>query len=275
MLGKLIKNEFKQTARSVVSIYCAALGAMLFMVLSYVVKVTWIGILGSVALVIIGGLCIVMTLITSTNNFNRSLYGNQGYLSFALPVKGGNLLFSKFIVATIWMLISYLAFIATLVVVYFYAKVKSNGLTDGLAGMMSEFEFLAQLPSKALIVKFLVIIAIGLFFNVATFISYIYFSVTIANTRPLQKHPLAFGLVIFMLVYGAVQAINVKLTYSFPLSVIVKTDDVTFGMKAMSDAAAENTLFAFGISGVLFTVLISCVLLWVTGWIMENKVNVK
>ena len=85
MLGKLIKNEFKSSAHSVMNIYIAAAVALAAMLLSYAVKVTWVGVIGSIALIIIGLICVVITLVAVVTNFNRTLYGAEGYLSYTLP----------------------------------------------------------------------------------------------------------------------------------------------------------------------------------------------
>lgn len=275
MLGKLIKHDFKQTAHSVIAVYCAALGAMVFMLLSYLTKITWIGVLGSTALVITGGLTIIMTLVAVISNFQRSLYGSQGYLTFALPVNCSKLLTAKVIVSAIWIILSYIAFLATFIVVYFYAKVKTDGFAEGIGGMLGSFEMFAQIPSKALIVKFLIYIAVAMLLNVFTFIGYVYFAVTIANTRPLQKHPLAFGLLIFMAVYAVTQGISAKLTYSLPLSLTVSSESVKLGFVSMDGAYAEGVLFSVGIGGVIFTTVAAIIMLFITGWIMEHKVNIK
>lgn len=49
MLGKLIKHEFQSSAHSVMNIYIAAAVALAAMLLSYAVKVTWVGVIGSIA----------------------------------------------------------------------------------------------------------------------------------------------------------------------------------------------------------------------------------
>lgn len=275
MLGKLIKHEFRQTGHSVLAIYCVALGSIGFMLLSYLTNVTWMGVLGSVLLVCVGGIAVLMTLIAVVMNFQRSLYSNQGYLTLTLPVKGSSLLLSKIIVSAIWIIISYAAFMACFAVVYFYAKIKANGVGDGILSMVGDFELLSMLPSKALIVKLLVYIALGGLLSIITFIGYVYFAVTIGNTRPFQAHPTLWAIVIFMVLYSVIQGIAAKLTYSFPLSLGVSGETVALKLISMDNAYVEGMLFSIGAAGVIFTALIAAVLFFITGWIMEHKVNVK
>ena len=68
MLGKLIKHEFQSSAHSVMNIYIAAAVALAAMLLSYAVKVTWVGVIGSIALIIIGLICVVITLVAVVTN---------------------------------------------------------------------------------------------------------------------------------------------------------------------------------------------------------------
>ncbi len=122
MLGKLIKHEFQSSAHSVMNIYIAAAVALAAMLLSYAVKVTWVGVIGSIALIIIGLICVVITLVAVVTNFNRTLYGAEGYLSYTLPVKSSALLASKAIVSFVWVLLSYIFMIATFFIVFAYVQ---------------------------------------------------------------------------------------------------------------------------------------------------------
>ena len=108
MLGKLIKNEFKTSAHSVANIYLAAAITIAVMLLSYAVHIKWISVISTVALLLISVIAVIITLVAVIANFYKTLYGPQGYLSFTLPVKSGQLLASKAIVSFVWMFASYI-----------------------------------------------------------------------------------------------------------------------------------------------------------------------
>ena len=74
MLGKLIKHEFKQSARSVMLIYASAAAVILFVFFGMLTKITWIGIVGSIVLYIVALVGIVMTLVSVIKNFYDTLY---------------------------------------------------------------------------------------------------------------------------------------------------------------------------------------------------------
>ena len=50
MLGKLLKHEFRQSARSVTLIYASAAAVIAFIFIGMLTKITWIGVVGSIVL---------------------------------------------------------------------------------------------------------------------------------------------------------------------------------------------------------------------------------
>lgn len=168
MLGKLIKHEFQSSAHSVMNIYIAAAVALAAMLLSYAVKVTWVGVIGSIALIIIGLICVVITLVAVVTNFNRTLYGAEGYLSYTLPVKSSALLASKAIVSFVWVLLSYIFMIATFFIVFAYVQ---SSIGEEVGSMMDMLMATAGLPSMQAIGKALAVTAVGMFIQIAVFVS--------------------------------------------------------------------------------------------------------
>lgn len=273
MLGKLIKHEFIQTSKSLIAVYSAAGITILFMLLSYVTDITWIGATGSTVLVFIGVAAIIMTLVMVVNNFARSLYGNQGYLSYTLPVKCSNLLFSKFIVSLAWIILGYIVLFATVVIVAWYIKARSNGMLESIFDMVKEMEVIAGLPTMRSMIAYVGIMGIGSIITVISMISFVFFAITVANTRIFQHKPTLFGMVFFFIAYFVNKIVSTGLTYSFPLSVVATSESVSIQMISMSDA--QSVLFVQGLGGKIFTVIFAIALLFVTGWIMEKRVNVK
>ncbi|MDD6021358.1 MAG: hypothetical protein ACI4GA_00340 [Acutalibacteraceae bacterium] len=273
MLGKLIKNEFKQTSKSLVAVYSAAGVSILFMLLSYLTKIAWLGAAGSVALIFIGVAAIIMTLVMVINNFARSLYGSQGYLSYTLPVRCSSLLFSKFFVSFVWIIVSYLVMMLTAFIVAWYTKSQSNGMFESAFEMIKELQIISDLPTLKLILEYLLILGLGSIVSVISFVSFVYFAITVANTRKFQNKPVLFGMIFFFIVYFLNKTISTELMLDLPLSIYVSGDKIGIGFESMQDAG--NVLFNYGIGGKLFTLVFAVLLLVVTGVIMEKKVNVK
>lgn len=274
MLGKLIKHEFIQTSKSLFAVYAAACAAIGLLLISYLTKITSIGVTASFALIVIGFAAIVVTLIMVIRNFNDSLYGSQGYLTFTLPVKSGEILFSKFFVSFVWIIVGYILMLLTWVIVFFFARAKSEGMLDTITGMIQGLDIASSLPTVKLVIEYASIILAGYAVTVISYISFVFFSVTLANTKRFQHKPLLFGLVFFFVIYAINKGASTYLTYKLPLSVSAYADRISLTAVSMFDGAPD-ALVTTGIGGSIFTALLAVLLLFVTGRIMEKRVNVK
>ncbi len=272
MLGKLLKHEFKHSARYVTAIYACTAAVLLVMLFALLVKITWLSVAASMILYFAGILVVVMTLVSVIKNFYDTLYTNQGYLSFTLPVKCSSLLVSKVIVSFVWIILSVIALAVIYFIVYQNALAQTDGEIGTILDMLKESGVLDMLPSGAAIAKLLVLIVVLLLLAILTFVGFVYFSVTLANTRLLQKHPKIFGFLIFFGSYAAANSIGAKLTYSLPLSFSVTNEGLKLAFSSMENS---ESVFSFGIGGTVFMALVALAMLFATGWIMEHKVNIK
>ena len=272
MLGKLLKHEFRQSARSVMLIYASAAAVILFIFFGMLTKITWIGIVGSIVLYIAALVGVIMTLVSVIRNFYETLYSNQGYLSFTLPVRCSSLLFSKVFVSAVWIILSFVLAALCFLVIAMNAKATAEGSMEGIWDVLEMTGLKEMLPSGATLAKLLIIGVVLVLMMVLTFIGFVYFAVTMANTRLLQKHPKLFGFLIFFATYGVSNAIATKLTYSLPLSLEISTEDVRLVFVAMDQS---ESLLSYGLGGTLFLALVAVGMLILTGWIMEHKVNIK
>ena len=272
MLGKLMKHEFKQSARSVMLIYASAAAVILFVFIGMLTKITWIGIVGSIVLYVVALVGIVMTLVSVIKNFYDTLYSNQGYLSFTLPVKCSNLLLSKVLVSIVWIILAFVLAALCFLVIGMNAKATAEGSMEGIWDVLEMTGIKEMLPSGATLVKLLVLAVVLVLMVVLTFIGFVYFAVTMANTRVLQKHPKLFGFLIFFFTYGVSNAIATKLTYSLPLSLEISTENVKLAFVAMDHSEG---MLSYGLGGTIFLALVALGMLLATGWVMEHKVNIK
>lgn len=273
MLGKLLKFELKHSARYVMTIYGCAAALAVLMLVGMLVRLTFISVIGSMVLYFVGIVAVIMTLVAVIKNFYDTLYGKQGYLSFTLPVKGSTLLLSKIIISFFWIIMSMVLMAGIFVLIFLNAKRQADGTFDGIFEMLKASGLLEMLPSGAMIAKLVFYLAAGVLLNILVFVGFVFFAVTLANTRALQSHPKAYGFLIFFVTYSTANSIGAKLTYSFPLSVQVTAEKVYLGLESMSSSI--NVLTSFGAGGTIFMAVVAVGLLAVTGWIMENKVNVK
>ena len=273
MLGKLLKHEIRHSARYTMAIYAAALAAMAVTGISLLIDSGWLGAVSCGILYVIGFASVVITLVSIIKNFNDTLFSRQGYLTLTLPVKGSTLLLSKILVSFMWIVVSIAVMGLTLLVIFYYGKARSEGTLESMWSVISMSGILDMLPSTGAIIKFLIVVVILAISTIITYVGYVYFTVTLANTRLLQSHPKFYGGIIFFGIMMIVNTIGNKLTEYLPLTVNVGSERVFLSFTQMG--AEPDVLISYGIGGTIFSALVAVGLLFATGYIIENKVNIK
>lgn len=270
MLGKLIKNEFKANIHTIGMIYVVAAAAVALMLLSYLVDVTWISAVSTIVLIATGILAVVMTFVSVVTNFKKTLYGSQGYLSFTLPVTSGQLLAAKTITSFCWMLLSYVVAIGIFVGVYLYATAMiGEDVKMALKMMATMFEVL---PDGTTVKTVIALLALVIFVRIVVLIAQLYFAITLANTRTLQKLGGFATVVIFFAVFIVMQVIGVALSQYVPFSIVVTGDGIFYSTVS---TMANPVGLSFGLAGTIFNVVAAAGLFWATAKIMNTKVNIK
>lgn len=273
MFGKVLKNEIRHSARYNLVIYLVALAASGIMALSLVTDLVAIGIFSCFALCLIGALTVVITLVSVIKNFYDTLFDRQGYLTLTLPVKGSTLLFSKVIVSFLWIIVGFAIMVATWILVYFYVKQQTAEEADILKSMISDLGALELLPSAKVIIQVLLVLVFLGLSKILTYVGYIYFSVTVANTKALAKHPKLFGILTFFVIMFTCSNISTVLTTNAPLTFFATAEKAFFAFEPMG--SVQGALVSYGVGGTVFTAVVALLLLFVTGYIIENKVNLK
>ncbi len=142
MLGRLLKYEFKATARLFLPFYLLLIVLALFnrffnfKLLSGLEPQTFYYGLSGILAVLVGmayGILIVgvmvLTLLVMIKRFYQSLLGNEGYLMFTLPVHPWQHIVAKLVTALVWTLASGLVTAASILLVS--AQVKPAELWSG------------------------------------------------------------------------------------------------------------------------------------------------
>jgi len=278
MLGKLIKHEFKSTAHSMFAIYLSALITFVIMCLVFFIKNKALMVISSVAL---GGICaaaLIITLFAIIGTFNKSLYGNQGYLSFTLPVSGGNLLASKTIVSLCWVLISFIFAIAVIVFLIFYWVAQtSDNIKSIIDTVYSMLQTMQGVPDAETALKGIIVVTIFIFIKAIFLIFKVSFAITVANTKQFQKmNTILAAILVYFAVYIVLTAGNIIGTF-IPVQLAVASSGIgiLIGESLIGLAQDSNIFISIPILGNLFE-LVVCILLYsVTGTIMTKHVNIK
>lgn len=127
MLGKLLKHEFRATARIMWPIF-AALGGLAILgnlsghLLDGSTRSMLLRIMGVLVLVAFGlaiAVVAVMSVVVMVSRFHHNLLTDEGYLMFTLPVNVHALVWAKIIVSVVWFLAAAAAVVLSLLIVSF------------------------------------------------------------------------------------------------------------------------------------------------------------
>ncbi len=273
MFGKLLKHEIRHSARYNLVIYIVALAVTLVMGVSLLTESTALGTVSCFAIYITGFATVVVTLVSVIKNFYDTLFSRQGYLTLTLPVKGSALLLSKVLISFLWIIVGFLIMALTWLSIFFYVRHKTEADLDVIKILLFDSGLLELFPSGAVLARVLIIIAAIALTKILTYVAYIYFAVTVANTRSFQSHPKFFGGLTFFAVFFVISRLSNILTQKAPVTFFVTSERAFFDFLPMG--SVEGAFISYGVGGTIFTGLVALGLLFATAYIIEHKVNIK
>lgn len=273
MLNKLLKHEFMATGRIMGVIYAVVALIMGYVLVAYYFNRDEASVgqmLGISVLMIISMFMFILTVVIMVTNFQKTLYGDQGYLSFTLPVKSSMLLTSKVITSTVWFIAAFACFMGTMALTFFV--VKEDVLGDSYETIESILPMIAEGKSLGTIVLYIAVQLISIFIRFAMFTIEVYFAITLANTRLFQKRYLlwtiVFSIGIIFISEKLAQIISEKIEFMVAVTedkISVITDSILAPMDAMT----------IDITTVIVSVLIGAAFYYGTFWVMSKKVNIR
>ena len=269
----MIKNEMKAGLHSVALVYVAALGALAAVAFSLVFKIMWLTAISLVAVVAVALGILLITIVSIIAGFNRSLFRDQGYLTFTLPLTSGQILFAKGLCSFIWLVLSYLSVIIIYGAVFSmtFALARDEMGEENLAMFRQLISAFVQLPDKAAVVTAIVAIASRIFLLIVFAIALVFFSITLSNVRPFQRQGFLPAILIFVVIFIVTQLISTLLNIYVPLSVSVSLAE---GLQLQTQVAM-NTLLNFGVADVIFQFAVTCFFFGFSAWLMNHKINLK
>ncbi|MGI6746240.1 MAG: hypothetical protein BWY46_00234 [Firmicutes bacterium ADurb.Bin300] len=273
MLGKLIKNDIKTGLYTVANVYFAAFVAIAFMMFGVLAKSGTIKVLSSVALSVIMVVILVFTFFAVISMFNKSVYGNVGYLTLTLPVKEWQIVFSKTLTGILFILISYISFITSNAFLFVYIL--------GQKGMQTVIELWQQmeimgLPSRETLELYLIMKSltglIAVFFTVSSLI----IAVSLVNVSGIDKFGTIGSILIFALLTGFLTSLANKIGKMINLNMVIYGKSVVFTF-SNSFVARQNELGAmsFELSRYFFLIVFSLCLCAAATFLIKKRVNVK
>ncbi|MDR3344172.1 MAG: hypothetical protein LBT21_01050 [Oscillospiraceae bacterium] len=278
---RLIKNEIKSTAHSMMGIYLATIIAIGLLVLAQTAKIGWLSAISFLVIILLAFLLVFITIMCIIMNFSRSLYGAEGYLSFALPVKGGTLLGAKTTVSVLWLFVSFFISIGVFfgTMTYVSANMENSEELLLIKDLVATF---VSFPNKGVLVVTGLFNALFLFLLMLVLLVDIFFAITLANTRQFQNQNVLWGILFSFIFVIPSLVLGINLTNRAPLSFMLTAKSVGIISEAMTvpkELSAympqDNWGFRLGIAGMLFMMAVSAGLLYLTAFLMNRKTNVK
>ncbi len=285
--GMLLKNDFLASARVISLFYIFevlvlaifSVGAILTKMgveqTEFVSKIINASNIAIIIAILVAFLLIFVSFFFVVYDFNKSLFSPQGYLSFTLPVSSNELLGSKIIVYGGWMILSYIVFFLVTFFLLSYGEqyVVGQDRVDTLEMMLVQF---MDFPSKSQIIAYAVYYIIRFFALMLTFVSTVYFSISLSHIRLFEKRSMIFAVIIFFVVSGLLTWISTIPSDFFQLILQFKSDgSVGFGIvKPDAYIFADGTM-PFNLNEIIMSLLECVGLFFATSHVMHKMVNIK
>ena len=280
MLAKLIKHEFKATAR----VFVPMLGTVLALTAATALTVKLGGILvlpggtglGGPVLGLVSGLLCLLTffammammvavMVITIQRFYKNLLGDEGYLMFTLPVTPAQHITAKLTVGTVWTILSLaLALLGGWAVVSAIPGAAENGLTLAQAneGFRAEMGIGMWLPATVMLVLFI----IG---TVNTYLQ-LYLCMAIGGQWPTSR--LGASIAAYLILNFGLQLLFVIGMFTSGVALAVTGAMDALILLAESTAPAAVMCGAMGAVGAVL--LLGCVVYFcVTRWLLTKRLN--
>lgn len=274
MLNKLLKHEFIATGRIMGVVYAVVVLIMGYVLGSYFLvnrdEATIGQMLGISVLMIISMCMFVLTVVVMVVNFQKSLYGDQGYLSFTLPVKSVSLLTSKVITSTVWFIAAFACFLGTMALTLFVMKEDMIG--ENYETIESLLPLVLGGKSLGTIIVYIVCELISVFIRFAMFTIEVYFAITLANTRHFQKHYLLWTIIFSIVTIFVSEKIAQLISEAIELKIAVTEDSLAFVTNSLD---MDMGAMSIDITTIIISVLIGAAFFYGTFKVMSKKVNIR
>lgn len=261
MLGKLIKHEWKAVGKvlaimHVALILMAIIGKIMLSI--DVLREAWPMWSALLCLYVISVIAVgVGTHIYLAMRFYKNMYTDEGYLSFTLPVKPWEHIFSKTLVSSIWILIDGVVIAASILILVMY---KGMG-TDFLQGWN---ELMLELASDGVFVSWKVIqfIITAILSLIGMPLTY-YFSISIGQL--FNSHKMLASVVVYFVTINVMQIVSTVISAGFMIGIT----ETTINIESASMYGGILTI------GMIEQIVVTVGFWLITNFIMNKKLNLE
>ena len=278
MLGKLIKHEFKATARIFLFVYIAliVISAINMIVVPWefvgdtstgivatgsVLSNFLKGITGFMYMIVVAATAVV-TLIVNISRYYKNLMGDEGYLMFTLPVSKESLVISKLIVGFVWNICSFVLICLSLLMLF--------GRYDLFGGLRSSLA-MAEFMGINIGVWITMIIVILLTTTIANLLM-LYAAISIGPN--VIKNRLGGSIIAYIIIYVIVQIVATAMIAI--LGVIINGNTTLFNVELSTLSDIQGLNFAFYLIvgvGIVMNVIVIAACYIITRRMLNKKLN--
>lgn len=269
MLGKVIKNEFKDTWKVLLPLNLALIvvticGMIALNIFSLQSNMAGFVVAGVSITYMLGLFALVITsFIYLAVRFYKSMYGAEGYLTHTLPVSSFSNLHGKMIVAVLWDFLSLVLTIASIMALSYALVVNMSGAigeNPSVAMMVHEFEQVFGAPVWILILKVLGYLLLSAMSGLLM----IYACLSIGQL--FNKHKIGAAVVTYIIFYIIMQII------SFLVMLGTQMDNFEKDM-AMIDAGQSAAMLPDMTGAMIQTIVMIIIYYCITAYICNKKLN--
>lgn len=274
MLNKLMKHEFIATGRIMGAVYAVVVLILAYVFGSYYINkdtATTGQMLGIAVSLLISTCSFFLTAVVMITNFQNSLYGDRGYLSFTLPVKGSTLLVSKILTSTVWFIAAFGCFMGTIIVSAIVMKEDILG-EDTYSMIESILPMFLGGKTIATVITTVIIDLIDIFIKFAVVTIEMYFAITLANIRYFQNRYTLWTIAFTVGVFYVVEKISSLFSDNLSMGLSVTGNSISFVYGEVVTGA--GSIFINLVDSIVYLVF-GAALYCVTFYLMNKKINIK
>lgn len=270
MLGKLMKYEFRATARVFVPLYLVVV--MLGLVASFSLGMTtnqsaFLQVLGVVFImlfVVSLYALVLLSVILMLVRFYRNLMTDEGYLMFTLPVRTSQLIFSKLLVSLVWFVGA--AVVAVLALYPMTVHPIITGEFNGTSVLKTVIEnFGALLPRDADTRALLIVEGVSLtILAVVAFCLMSYAAISVGQSFRKNKVLLS---IVFFFVFNAVS----QMIYQTLL--VIMTAKLKY--RVITNALMTQSVQQVLIGSIIVSVLLGVGFYFLTHYMLQRRLNLQ
>ena len=278
MFDKLVKHEFRATARIIPFVYLVTI----FLALVHVITAKLnLGAVSKISLVLMVMMCfaqVAIAFVLVIWRYYKNLYSPEGYLTHTLPVHPSQLLWSKLLVGFVWTALSYLVGAVVFVGVMMSDFVKS---ADQLAEISKIYHaFLAQTGLDKYEAAIWIFVIAMMLLSIVLLLTEAYFAITVGNLSKLHSLGIGGPILVYFAEYISLQIVGTVAIMFVPLGISITTSgDKLLGFKLVTQnmfsqistnfnaAGASGAGSDSGIIGIAYYILIPFIMVGLLLWI--------